>query len=84
MNRDTGAPLNSMTGENIKKITAEEISADGVCDNSGAEPSDIESSVRECRTLHDPENRGVEKKNLAEIKDGPKFHAQTKKRFPKN
>ena len=42
MNRDTGAALNSMTGENNKKITVEEISSDDVCDNCGAEPSDIE------------------------------------------
>ena len=47
-------------------------------------PSDIESSTHECRTSHDLENRGVEKKNFAEIKDGPKFHARTKKRFPEN
>ena len=38
MNRDTGAALNSMTDENNKKITVEEISADDVCDNCGAEP----------------------------------------------
>ena len=84
MNRDTGAALNSMTGENNKKITVEEISSDDVCDNCGAEPSDIELSTRECRTSHDPENRGVEKKNVSEIKDGPKCHARTKKRFPEN
>ena len=84
MNRDTGAAPNSMTGENNKKITVEEISADGVCDNCGANLSDIESSTRECRTSHDRENRGVEKKNVAEIKDGPKCHARTKKRFPEN
>ena len=84
MNRDTGAAPNSMTGENNKKITVEEISADDVCDNCCAEPSDIELSARECRTSYDLENRGVEKKNVAEIKDGPKYHARTKKRFPEN
>ena len=84
MNRYTGAAPNLMTGENNKKISVEEISADDVCDNCGAEPSDIESSARECRTSHDLENRGVEKKNVAEIKDGPKCHAQTKKGFPEN
>ena len=84
MNRDTGAALNSMTGQNNKKISVEEISAHDVCDNCGAEPSDIESSTHECRTSHDLENRGVEKKIVAEIKDGPKFHARTKKRFPEN
>ena len=84
MNHNTGAALNSMTGENNKKFTVEEISADDVCDNCGAEPSDIDSSACECRTLHDLESRGVERKNVAEIKDGPKCHARTKKRFPEN
>ena len=73
-----------MTGEYNKKIAVEEISSDDVCDNCGAEPSDIESTTRECRISHDLENRGVEKKNVAEIKDGPKYHARTKKRFPEN
>ena len=81
IDRDTAAALNSMTGEYNKKITVEEISSDDVCDNCGAEPSDIESTTRECRTSYDLENRGVEKKNVAEIKDGPKYHARTKKRF---
>ena len=84
INRDTAAALNSMTGEYNKKITVEEISSDDVCDNCCAEPSDIESTTRECRTSHDLENRGVEKKNVAEIKDGSKYHARTKKRFPEN
>ena len=84
VNRDTGAALNSMTGENNKKIAVEEISADDVCDNCGAEPSDIESMTRECRTSHDLENRGVEKKNVAKIKDGSKYYARIKKRFPES
>ena len=84
INRDTAAALNSMTGEYNKKIAVEEISSDDVFDNCGAEPSDIESTTRECRTSHDLENRGVEKKNVAEIKDGPKCHARSKNRFPAN
>ena len=84
MNRDTGAALNSMTDQINKKTTVEEISADDVGDNCGAEPSDIETTTRECRTSHDLENRGVEKRNVAKIKDGPKYHARTKKRFPEN
>ena len=84
INRDTAAALNSMTGEYNKKITVEEISSDDACDKCCAEPSDIESTTRECRTSHDLENRGVEKKNVAEIKDGPKCHARTKNRFPEN
>ena len=84
VNRDTGVALNSMTGENNKKIAVEEISADDVCDNCGAEPSDIESTTRECRTSHDLENRGVEKKNVAKIKDGSKYYARIKKRFPES
>ena len=83
MNCNTGAALNSMTGENNKKITVEEISADGVCDNCGAELSDIKSLTRECRTSHDLENRGVEKKNVSNIKDGSKCHALAKKLFLK-
>ena len=81
MNCNTGATLNSMTGENNKKITVEEISADDVCDNCGAEISDIKSSARECCTSHDLENRGVEKKNVEKIKDGSKCHARTKNVF---
>ena len=73
-----------MTSEYNKKITVEEVSSDDVCDNCCAEPSGIESTTRECRTSHDLENRGVEKKNVAEIKDGPKCHARTKNRFPEN
>ena len=65
MNRDTGAALNSMTDQIDKKISVEKISAADVCDNCGAEPPDIESTTRECRTSHDLENRGVEKKNVA-------------------
>ena len=73
-----------MTGEYNKKITVEKIFSDDVCDNCCAEPSDIESTTRECRTSHDLENRSVDKKNVAEIKDGLKYHARTKKRFPEN
>ena len=81
MNRDTAAALNSMTGEYSKKITVEEISSDDVCDNCGAEPSDIESTTRECRTSHDLENRGVEKENVAEIKDAQSTTPEPKSFF---
>ena len=47
MNRDTGAALNSMTDQINKKTTVEEISADDVGDNCGAEPSDIETTTRD-------------------------------------
>ena len=52
VNHDTTETLNSMTGEYNKKITVEEISSDDVCDNCGAEPSDIESTTREYRRLN--------------------------------
>ena len=84
INRDVTAALSLMTGEYNKKITVEEIFSDDVCDNCCAEPSDIESTTRECRTSHDLENRGVKNKNVAEIKDGSKYHSRTKKRYPEN
>ena len=52
-NRDTSAAENSMTGENFKTITVEEISTVEVCDSCGTDLSDIDPSAREQRVLLD-------------------------------
>ena len=83
-NRDTSAAENSMTGENFKTITVEEISTVEVCDSCGTDLSDIEPSAREQRVLLDIEYTVKKYKVDAEIKDCPECHARTKGRFPEN
>ena len=83
-NRDTSAAENSMTGENFKTITVEEISTVEVCDSCGTDLSDIEPSAREQRVLLDIEYTVKKFMVDAENKDCPEYHARTKGRFPEN